>query len=237
MQRSSFFLLLLLLLGVQLALQAQERIVQHKPFIDERSWHYGFYIGIHDQSLKIQNQAYIEATTGAQWIAENDKQNFGFSVGILGNWRLHKYVDLRLSPGLHFGSKHFTLRNLQNGKREGQEMRSTFIALPMESKITAPRFNNYRPYITMGLHPMLDLTSALGQPIRTKAFQTYASVGMGCDFYLPFFKLNPEIKFLFGLHDVLQRRRDDLTELPLLAPTQSIASARPAMVMLVFNFE
>ena len=67
---------------------AQQRKIQNKPFIDERRFHYGFFIGLHDQGLKLQNSGYTEEGTGRQWLAENDTQNFGFSVGILGDWRL-----------------------------------------------------------------------------------------------------------------------------------------------------
>ncbi len=42
----------------------------------------------------------------------------------------------------------------------------------------------------------------------------YLCVGMGVDLYLPFFKLNPEIKFCFGLTDILKHDRPDLTDDP-----------------------
>ena len=34
-------------------LAAQERTVQHRPYIDERRFHYGFLFGLHDQGLGI----------------------------------------------------------------------------------------------------------------------------------------------------------------------------------------
>ena len=39
--------------------------------------------------------------------------------------------------------------------------------------------------------------------LRFNTFDAYLSLGIGCDFYLPFFKLNPEVKFCFGLTDML----------------------------------
>ena len=47
-------------------LQAQERKVQHKPFIDTRVLHYGFFVGIHDQGLSIENNGFIDEATGRQ---------------------------------------------------------------------------------------------------------------------------------------------------------------------------
>ena len=95
---------------------AQERKIQNKPYIDERQFHYGFFVGVHDQGIRLQNSGHIDPHSGAQWTAENDGQNFGFSVGILGDWKLATWLNLRLSPGLHFGSKHIKFRNLSDGK-------------------------------------------------------------------------------------------------------------------------
>lgn len=218
-------------------LSAQERQIQHKPFIDERPWHYGFYVGLHDQGLKLINNGWIDPSTGAQWIADNDRQNFGFSVGVLADWRLTRHLALRFVPGLHFGSKHVTFRNLLDGKEITQDLKSTFIALPIELKVAAPRFNNYRPYLLTGFSGMYDLTASKGTHIRTHPFQTFFEIGLGCDFYMPFFKLNPELKFCFGLSDVLRHRRPDLTDPSQLVFTQSLDKAISNMVVLVFHFE
>ena len=51
---------LLLALLCCLPLAAQTRKVQNRPFIDERRFHYGFTVGLHDQSVKVRNNGYIE---------------------------------------------------------------------------------------------------------------------------------------------------------------------------------
>ncbi len=144
------FFMLLATFVLCLGTMAQQRVVQNKPFIDERKWHYGFHIGFHDQSLKLINNGFIDPKTGAQWMAENDRQNFGFSVGVLGDWRITRQVALRVSPGLHFGSKHIAFRNQVSGELRSQDLKSTFVSLPLDLKVAAPRFNNYRPYVVFG---------------------------------------------------------------------------------------
>lgn len=78
--------ILLLLTCTVAALGAQTRRVQNKPYIDLRRFHYGFTVGIHDQSLKLLNNGYIDPATGRQWMAENDNHGIGFNVGVLGEW-------------------------------------------------------------------------------------------------------------------------------------------------------
>ena len=231
------YILLMATFALTLATMAQERVVQNKPFIDERPWHYGFHIGLHDQSLKLINNGFVDPATGAQWMAENDRQNFGFSVGILGDWRITRQLALRVSPGLHFGSKHIGFRNQVDGTKRSQDLKTTYVAVPIDLKIAAPRFNNYRPYLVGGFSAMYDMTNAKGEMLRTKALQTFVQIGMGCDFYLPFFKLNPELKFYFGLGDVLLHQRAELTNPEQQIFTQSLSSANSGMVVLTFYFE
>ena len=231
------YILLMATFALTLATMAQERVVQNKPFIDERPWHYGFHIGLHDQSLKLINNGFVDPATGAQWMAENDRQNFGFSVGILGDWRITRQLALRVSPGLHFGSKHIGFRNQVDGTKRSQDLKTTYVAVPIDFKIAAPRFNNYRPYLVGGFSAMYDMTNAKGEMLRTKALQTFVQIGMGCDFYLPFFKLNPELKFYFGLGDVLLHQRAELTNPEQQIFTQSLSSANSGMVVLTFYFE
>lgn len=231
------YILLMATFALTLATMAQERVVQNKPFIDERPWHYGFHIGLHDQSLKLINNGFVDPATGAQWMAENDRQNFGFSVGILGDWRITRQLALRVSPGLHFGSKHIGFRNQTDGTRRSQDLKTTYVAVPIDLKIAAPRFNNYRPYLVGGFSAMYDMTNAKGEMLRTKALQTFVQIGMGCDFYLPFFKLNPELKFYFGLGDVLLHQRAELTNPEQQIFTQSLSNANSGMVVLTFYFE
>lgn len=220
-----------------LSVLAQERKVQHRPFIDERRFHYGFTIGVHDQGMHLQNNGYVDPQTGDQWVAENDKQNFGFTVGVLGEWKLNNYLSLRLLPSLHFGSKHFTFRNLATGREETQDMKSTYVSLPLNLKVAAPRFNNYRPYVVAGVNSMYDLTRKKQAKLRPKPFNVYLEMGLGCDFYLPFFKLIPELKFSFGLADILQKNRPDLTDPTQHIFTESLDGASANMVTLSFYFE
>ena len=63
-------------------------------------------------------------------------------------------------------------------------------------------------------------------------------MGFGCDFYLPYFKLNPEIKFCFGLTDMLEHDRPDLTDdFNRQKFTQSLKKATSKMIVLTFYFE
>lgn len=216
---------------------AQQRRVQNKPFIDERRFHYGFFIGLHDQGMRLDNNGYIDPDTGDQWVASTDRQNFGFSVGVLGEWKMSKHIGLRVVPSLHFGSKHLAFRNLRTGKEESQDMKSCYIGVPVDFKFSAQRFNNFRPYVIAGVQPMYDLVTNKQTKLRAKPFNFMLEAGLGCDLYMPFFKFIPELKFCFGLGNALNKNRSDLTDPTQLIYTQSIDRASIGMFVLTFYFE
>ena len=188
---------------------AQEQKVQHRPYLDQRKFHWGFLFGLHMQDLELKNNGYIDPESGEQWYADVDNYNPGFSVGVLGEMRLNRYLALRLIPTMHFGQKHITFHEQVSGRDSTQNIKSTYISMPLDLKFSAPRHNNYRPYFIAGVNPMLDLTTKKQKALLMKPFDCYIEIGMGCDFYLPFFKLIPELKFCFGLADILKKDRND----------------------------
>lgn len=227
------FFLLLLVSG----LAAQTRKLQNRPYIDERRFHYGFLVGVHLQDMELKNNGYIDPTSGEQWYAEVDNYNPGFSVGVLGEMRLNKYLGLRLVPTMHFGQKHVSFHEQVSGRDSTQNLKSTYLSLPLDLKITPPRFNNYRPYFLVGVNPMLDLTVRKHRALVTKPFDCCIEVGMGCDLYFSFFKMIPELKFCFGLTDILQKNRTDLIDKSMLKYTNSLDGATSKMIVLTLYFE
>ena len=216
---------------------AQERKVQNRPYLDQRKLHWGFMIGFQMQDLELRNNGYVDPETGEQWYAEVDNYNPGFSVGVLGELRLNKYTALRLQPTLHFGQKHVVFHEQVSGQDTTQNLRSTYIAMPVAVKFAAPRYNNFRPYFVGGLSPALDLTTKKHRALLTKPFDCFIEFGLGCDIYLPFFKLIPELKFSFGLLDVLKKDRHDLIDGSLMKYTDSLDKAHSKMITLTFYFE
>lgn len=228
------YIFLLSLLPV--AAFAQERKVQNKPYIDFRRLHYGFFVGAHVQDMEFYNNGFI-TENGEQWFADIPSYNPGFTVGVLADLRLSNHFSLRALPTLHFGQNTIKFRDAKSGFKESQQVKTTYLSLPVHVKFAAERFNNYRPYITAGIAPMMNLTVKEQRPILFKKFDTMVEVGFGCDFYLPFFKLIPELKFAFSLVDVLEKDRKDLLDKNYLKFTDSVDKVVSKMVILSFYFE
>ena len=227
---------ILLLLVLPLSVFSQERKVQNKPYIDYRRLHYGFLVGTHVQDIEFVNNAFV-TENGEVWYADVAEYSPGLSVGVLADLRLGNHFSLRLLPTMHFGQNNVQFREQGSGEVSRQQLKTTYIAVPLHVKFAAERFNNYRPYITAGVSPMVNLTVKKQKQLLVKRFDTMIEVGFGCDFYLPFFKLIPELKFSFSPLNILQQQRNDLLDANLLKYTQSLDGMSSKMITLSFYFE
>ncbi len=236
-------MLALLLLAPMLGagrLCAQERKTQNRPFLDDRVWHYGFLVGMNIQDLSIANNGlpYINSNGIAEyWYADVPEYTPGFSVGVLGELKANDWLSVRLIPTMHFGDKKVVFKEQRSGKVVEQYVKSTYLSFPLDLKISADRFNNYRPYVVTGLAPVFDLTVKKGKELLVKKTDVMFEVGMGLDLYYPFFKMIPELKFCFGLNNILERNRKDLTDDSLLKYSYSLDKAQSGMIVLTLYFE
>ena len=216
---------------------AQRRnVIQHKPYIDLRPMHFGISVGMNLQD--------IEFKTDAPIVCDEDRWNAGFSVGVLADMRLSSNLNLRITPSMHFGAKHLRLLNLADLDAEGkpkseiQDMKNTYLAVPVDLKFSSQRWNNIRPYILAGVSPMINLTNKNQEIIQLNRTDLMVEVGLGCDLYLPFFKLIPELKFCYGLGNRIDKSHvADLKDENKKMYAISIKSGHSKMIVLTFYFE
>ena len=161
-------------------------------------------------------------------------------MGVLGEFRLNTNFQLRVAPAMYFGTRHFTLNNLSDERRaeEHQDLKTAYISTAFDLIFAGPRFNNRRPYLMAGVNPMLNLSGKDTDYIRLKRSDLFLEAGIGCDFYLPFFKLRPELKFLFGVGNSLDATHPDRLRDPnMKVYAKSVKESHTKMIVLSFYFE
>ena len=209
----------------------------NRPYADNRPWHLGFGFGVNAMSLNMTHTGQ-EAANGEIWYMEQPAYSPGFSVCGMASFRLNDYFSIRMSPGMYFGSRDIKMLDSEYGHESSQNIKSTFVVLPVDVKYAGMRFGNVRPYVSAGVMPAVDVSKKRTDMLKLKSADMYLTVALGGDFYLPYFKLIPELKFCFGLSDVIQHDRPDLADNPeAMKFTQAIGKASSNMVVLTFYFE
>lgn len=264
-----------------LASMAQERTVENRPYCDLRPFHFGVMVGTHLQDLELLNAGQVTFTDeNGQEVTSNvtvdqDRWDPGFTVGVLGEFRLSTHFQFRIAPAMYFGTRHLTFHNLlSSGVNSGngsdgssigegsasgdanvgdvssttdgntsrydvsQELKTAYISCAFDLIFAAPRFNNHRPYIMAGLNPMMNLSGNKDEYLRLKKTDLFVELGIGCDFYLPFFKLRPELKFMYGLLNSYDKGyASKVKDKSMLPYTLAAKEAHSKMIALTFYFE
>lgn len=229
---------------------AQQRTVENRPYADLRPFHFGIIAGTHLQDLEFVNVGMQtitneDGTTSEALITcDQDRWDNGFTVGIVGELRLNKSFQFRVAPAMYFGTRHLTFLNRTSqaaGAKDyekTQTIKSAYISAAMDLIYASQRFNNHRPYMLVGLNPMINLTGKSDDYLKLKRYDLFIEAGLGCDFYLPYFKIRPEIKFLYGLTNCLDTdHANHIRDVSKLPYTNSVNKARSKMFVLSFFFE
>lgn len=237
-------LFLMLFSALNLSAQGNKKIL-NRQYADMKKIHFGFSVGANFQDLNITNNGFI-TEDGQQWFADIPNHSPGFCVNVLADYRISNQFNLRISPGMYFGNKVVKFMNANppvdalepSYIQQSQNIKATYVVVPLDLKYSALRYHNIRPYFTGGVMGVFDVSKDRLEQLSLKNFDVMLTVGLGCDFYLPFFKLCPEVKFCFGLKNLLQKSRPDLQDNPdMLKFTQSVDKVQDNMVIVTFNFE
>lgn len=227
--------MVLSILGIGLT-QAQHKR-QFLQYEDLRPYHFGFSVGLHSQDFQILHTGALDAA-GNRWYGNVPAYTPGFSVGVLGDYRLSDAFSLRLTPCIHFGSKNMNLfSDAPDSEIETVTIRSNYIMLPLLIRYRGARTNNYRPYIATGFSVGIDAGRRKNAAVELTTLNTYWELAFGCDLYMPYFRLVPEIKLCIGLDDIFQHDRLDEASQAFINYTNAFDRITSRLLVISFQFE
>ena len=186
---------------------SQRKKVENLPNFDKKPWNFGYYLGVNKNSFVVDykasnfNNSQVKVDAG-----------FGFNIGVMVEKRLHKNFSLRFEPGLMSNAKKLYFKN-DNGsfltkKDSLREISGTYLHLPLLLKFSTDRLRNIKPYVVGGLAFDYNFSSNEGNPddnaqgeFRMKKTNFMYELGIGIDFYTPYFKFSPSLRGLFALNN------------------------------------
>ncbi len=133
----------------------------------------------------------------------------GFSLGLLGNLKVVRHLDLRLNPTLIFTEKDlfYGFKGDSGRLEDRKNVESILMSIPVQVKLKSDRVGNFRAYLLAGLKYDYDLASNASNRqakdiIKLSPNNFGYEAGFGFEFYLPYFIFSPEIKFSYGSRNI-----------------------------------
>jgi hypothetical protein len=211
--------------------------VQYLQYEDLKPYHFGFLIGLHTQDLILNHSGAVDAD-GHKWYGNIPSYTPGFSVGVIGEVRMTDFLGLRTTPTIHFGSKDILLISDATGAVSTKaSVRSNYFLIPLNLRYRGARTNNYRPYLMSGFSAGIDMGRNKREPILLKPINLYWEIGAGCDLYLPYFRLVPELKLCVGLGDIFVHNRSDQDSETYQKYTDAFDAITSRLIVFSLQFE
>jgi hypothetical protein len=230
--KNYFFFLIVSLLIIQSGLaQFNEDPILNLENEDKALLNWGYFLGYNQYDFKFEY--------------ENNRddilvdKSLGFNVGLIGEMRLHEFLDLRFEPGLFYSQRTLGFPGFSEPNNALRELKSTYINFPLLLKVSAKRLGNWKPYIVAGPYASLNLGSNekslddnRSGTFRMKQKVYGYELGFGIDFYTEYFKFSPSIRGVFALTDELVPDQD-----PNSPWTGNIEALRTRGIFVNFTFE
>jgi len=197
-------------------LWAQEMGQVNNPRYDERKIiTYGFSLGYHTTAYRLKYSDFFVTPAMDSVHSITPKKRPGFTLGFIVNFKLAQYLDARITPTVSF-AEYLLEYNIIGSNTVKALVESTGVEFPMLLKYKSQRWGNSRMYFVGGITPTIEAAgrSKLEEDknrLQIEKFNANLEIGFGFDLYFPLFKFSPEVRFAYGLKNVLSPVLNDFS--------------------------
>lgn len=200
-KKIGLFFLATLALSIQLSGQSSARDNYNYLDFQRKPYYFGMAFGSNFSSYRINQSQFFIGNDSIQ-IAEGRTRG-GFNLNMITNLKMGEFFDLRFTPGFAFSYRSFIFNNKQENRVE-----SVFFEMPFYVRYKSMPYKDKRVFAIGGLKYGFDVASNSNARkaetlIRISPHDFQWEVGVGMQFFYPYFIFSPEIKFARGLGNIL----------------------------------
>ena len=193
---------------------AQSDTEMFNPRYDERKIiTYGFSLGFQTTAYQLKYSDFFVDPAMDSVHSILPKKRPGFKLGFIVNFKLAQFLDVRITPTVSF-AEYILEYNYVGGEQFTELVESTGVEFPVLFKYKSQRRNNLRMYLVGGITPIIEAAgkSSLEEDLtrlQIEKFNANLELGFGLDMYYPLFKFSPEVRFAYGLVNILSPIAND----------------------------
>ena len=206
LHRAKVIAIILLLAGPWVMAQ-KAPVTMHRVEQDQKPMKYGFFLGFHQNTYGVKHSAAFETPALEDLLAINPRQNAGFNLGFMLNFRINDQFSWRVIPVKIALYQNEVDYHLSTGEIDTQLIETTRIEPGLFMKYRSIRRANSRMYIIGGLSASM----RSGKPKETdtgglliRKMDVRAEIGIGLEKYFKFFKWSPEFRYSRGILNVAE---------------------------------
>lgn len=213
--RRKVILIIFLIVGLSPSSFSQNNPKDNLIHYEDQWIHYGFSIGVHSSKYMIRYSDYFTSPAMDTVHSIIPGNLGGFKLGFVINMKIAQYLDFRILPTVGFYEYDLSYR-FTDGTTQRELKDATMVELPLLLKYKSARRGNIAMYMLAGINPSLEAASKgneedVRERLELKNWNLAIDVGVGLDIYNAFFKFSPEIRYSYGLRNMLTETPNDFS--------------------------
>ncbi len=170
----------------------------------KKPYYFGLSIGLNNSGY-VLNQSKFFIGNDEIRIAE-PASGAGLELHMIANLKLGYNFDFRFLPGFSFVTRQLEFTEVSSTVTQRNNSEPVYFELPFQIRYKSAPYKDKRVFATMGLKYGYDVA---GNSDSKKSILKFSShdfqweVGLGMQFFYPYFIFSPEIKFSRGLTNTL----------------------------------
>ena len=201
----------------------------------KKPYYFGITFGFHNTGYRV-NQSSAFINNDSIRIAEGSPE-IGIDLHLIANLKIGEYFDFRVLPGFAFSNRSFEFTSVTAPDEfvDTKTLESVFFEMPFHLRFKSKPYKDKRAYVIGGVKYTYDLSSNAQSRLKTDLIRISPhdfqyEVGVGMQFFFPYFIFSPEIKYSRGLGNILLFN-NDLNEARVLEQVVS------EIITISFHFE
>ena len=188
-----------------------QRFILNLPDHDQKKYYFGLTFGLNFATYQVSyTSSFVNTDTFTRILPSWSP---GFNLGLMGNLKLTKFIDLRLVPSLSFSEKRLDFNKIGYDTIVTKSIESIYVHIPLQLKFKSERIRNFRFYVLLGGKYDYDMAANArskrnDEYIKVKPNDLGYEFGMGFEFYNPNFIFAPEIKLSQGLMNQIYKDKN-----------------------------
>jgi hypothetical protein len=171
-----------------------------------KAYYFGLSIGFNNSGYKINQSGFFINNDSIR--VTQGKDGIGLNLHMIANLKLGNYFDFRFLPGFAFSARSFEFRNVESTNVIDRKVESVFFELPFHIRFKSEPYKDKRFFMMAGLKYNYDVSSNSSSRkartlIKIAPHDFQWEVGLGAQFFYPYFIFSPEIKFSRGIGNIL----------------------------------
>ncbi len=216
----------------------QDRKIENLKTEDLKRLRFGYYVDLNHVGAKME---YLSTASG-QPFRLNIKPKPSFGVGLVADYRINEFVNIRFHPGIAFVEREINFpfdENVLSKALVSRDVKSNYVRFPIGIKFNTRRIRNARPFLMGSFSINSNITSDEKSTednesgtFRMRQRMSAWEFAIGTDVYLPYFKFTTSIHGIFALNNEFVPDKN-----PNSLYTRYLKSMKSRGVFLRFTFE